>query len=302
MVRALAILITAFSLTGLTTPTSAEVTSTGAPSAPPPMSELVKPTLVADRVAVAPGETFTVGIHYKLAPKWHVYWINPGDAGMATDIKWKLPKGWKASALQWPLPIRFEQLGIVSYGYADELLLTARLTVPATAKPGTTITLKADSTWLACKELCIPGEAKLTLDVPIATSSKPANQKLFASLAAQLPTELTRLNEPRIQRTSGSLPASTSPAWMGVALTWTNPPKQVEFFPAPPSDVQVSNIAARTNGNITRVQFQAKRLNTTSKLDALSGLLVYTPATGPKRGVWLRLPVGPGEMKAAKLR
>ena len=41
-------------------------------------------SLVSDTDAVAPGTPFRIGLHVRLAPGWHTYWKNPGDAGAPT--------------------------------------------------------------------------------------------------------------------------------------------------------------------------------------------------------------------------
>ncbi|PWV61020.1 hypothetical protein [Plasticicumulans acidivorans] len=38
-------------------------------------------TLVADHDRVAPGQALYFGLRQRLAPHWHSYWKNPGDAG-----------------------------------------------------------------------------------------------------------------------------------------------------------------------------------------------------------------------------
>jgi thiol:disulfide interchange protein DsbD len=50
-------------------------------------------TLVADAAAVAPGESFRAGLRLQLAPGWHSYWRNAGDAGAPTEITLSLPPG-----------------------------------------------------------------------------------------------------------------------------------------------------------------------------------------------------------------
>ena len=50
-------------------------------------------SLVSDTDAVAPGTPFRVGLHFRLAPGWHTYWRNPGDAGVAPDFALVLPPG-----------------------------------------------------------------------------------------------------------------------------------------------------------------------------------------------------------------
>ena len=57
--------------------------------------ELVRAELLADTNAIVPGKPFTVGLLLKMAPGWHTYWKFSGDAGLPTELKWKLPPGWK---------------------------------------------------------------------------------------------------------------------------------------------------------------------------------------------------------------
>ena len=61
-------------------------------------------TLVSDTDAVAPGKPFRVGLLLRMAPGWHTYWRNPGDAGAAAELKLDLPKGVTAGPIEWPAP------------------------------------------------------------------------------------------------------------------------------------------------------------------------------------------------------
>src|SRR5947209_7002995 len=93
--------------------------------------ELVQATLLADVTAVVPGKPFTVGARLRMVPNWHTYWEFPGDAGIPTEIKWKLPDGWKAGQIQWPVPLRLVEPGDIQiYGYHDEVLLLQEITPP----------------------------------------------------------------------------------------------------------------------------------------------------------------------------
>src|SRR5476649_908750 len=76
--------------------------------------------LVAEDKAVAPGGGITVALEEKIAPGWHTYWKNPGDAGAPTDIQWTLPPGWKAGAIQWPRPKRLPVGPLMDYGRSEE--------------------------------------------------------------------------------------------------------------------------------------------------------------------------------------
>ena len=77
-------------------------------------------TVVADRQAVAPGEAFTVGLRLRLAPGWHTYWRNPGDAGAPPEVTLDLPDGATAGPIAWPAPQRIPTGPLVSFGYEHE--------------------------------------------------------------------------------------------------------------------------------------------------------------------------------------
>ncbi len=73
--------------------------------------------LVAQTTAVTPGRPVYVALHQTIAPGWHTYWRNPGDAGQATTLTWTLPQGWSAGAIVWPAPERFLAGPIMNYVY-----------------------------------------------------------------------------------------------------------------------------------------------------------------------------------------
>src|ERR1700744_2344454 len=110
----------------------------------------VEARLVAEGT-VAPGGSVWVALEEKIAPGWHTYWINPGDAGAATDIQWTLPPGWKAGAIEWPRPKRLPVGPLMDYGYEGKLWLLVPIPVPADAKPGEGVTLQAKASWLVCQ-------------------------------------------------------------------------------------------------------------------------------------------------------
>ncbi len=91
--------------------------------------ELVTAQMMSDVSAIAPGKAFHVGVKLKIAPGWHVYWVNPGDTGIATKINFNLPEGFTAGAVQYPIPERVDVTGgMVSYAYSDEVMLMATIT------------------------------------------------------------------------------------------------------------------------------------------------------------------------------
>jgi suppressor for copper-sensitivity B len=144
--------------------------------------------LVAASEAVGDGESLTLGLHFKLKPGWKVYWRSPGDAGYPPSIKWNGSQNLATAQMLWPVPHRFSILGLETLGYKDEIVY------PITLKPvtsGQAVHAVADVDYLTCSNICVPYQAKLTLDLP----AGPANPSPFAHLinrfAVQVPGDGT---------------------------------------------------------------------------------------------------------------
>ena len=68
--------------------------------------------LESDRVA-------WVGLLFDLEKGWHIYWVNPGDAGESPRIQWHLPTGFQAGDIRWPTPLRLTALWLMSLTRVD---------------------------------------------------------------------------------------------------------------------------------------------------------------------------------------
>jgi len=117
-----------------------------------------------------PGRPFMVGIRFTMKPNWHVYWRNPGDSGQEARVKWKLPKGWRASAIYWPRPERHTASGMTTYIYPREVVLPVQITPSG---PTRDATIGADVQWLVCEEACIAGSKKMSLRIPTGAAALP---------------------------------------------------------------------------------------------------------------------------------
>ncbi len=172
--------------------------------------------LVAETTTAPPGKTIRLALVQTLDPGWHTYWRNPGDAGEATRIDWTLPAGWSAGPILWPAPRRFPLGPIMNYGYDGKIVLPTAIAVPAGAKPGTTAHLRATVQYLVCAEVCIPGSANLSLDLPVAAgtpSADPQGAPLIAAAIAAAPRPAP--GPARFQMTGGKLRLAI--AGLGVA-------------------------------------------------------------------------------------
>lgn len=146
-------------------------------------------TLIADQAAIAPGQPFRIALRQRLAPGWHTYWINPGDAGQPPEVTLALPDGAVAGAMRFPAPQRIPFGPLVNFGYEGEAVFTIPVTPPANLQPGETFTLSADATWLVCEQVCIPEEGAFRLDIPVEAAPRPdpATTPIFTAAEAAEP-------------------------------------------------------------------------------------------------------------------
>ncbi|MCO5090273.1 thioredoxin family protein [Bosea sp. (in: a-proteobacteria)] len=153
----------------------------------PVTSPRVTATLLSSRDTVAPGERFEVALVQKLSPRWHSYWLNPGDSGEPTQIRWDLPAGATAGEIQWPAPKAIRVEPLVNFGFEGTVVLPVEITVPADARPGDSFPLKAEATWLVCEKICIPEEGSFSLDLTVGAASvadADATARIEAAIAA----------------------------------------------------------------------------------------------------------------------
>ncbi len=114
-----------------------------------------------------PGQSLTVSLKLMHDKGWHTYHKDPGDAGLPTAITWRLPQGVSAGPILWPKPKKFEDgSGLVGYGYTGTILLPTEIKVPASYTGA--LPIRAKAAWLMCKDVCIPGEAQLALEISMA--------------------------------------------------------------------------------------------------------------------------------------
>jgi len=120
--------------------------------------------------------SFTLGLHFQLEKGWHIYWINPGDSGEPPRVTWELPAGLTPEVMEWPAPRRLGTSSIVDFGYEDAVMLIAPIHAEVSLPAQRPTRLGAEVRVLVCREMCIPGKARLSLTLPI--KSQPPRRML----------------------------------------------------------------------------------------------------------------------------
>ena len=139
--------------------------------------------------AVEPGKTVTLAFHFRPEPGWHGYWSNPGDAGFGMKTQWALPAGATVGEAQYPVPQTLLIAGLMNHVFEHEYAVLVPLTVPANARPGSTLPIRVRADWLACTDtVCVPEYADLAASVTI---GKPGTTDArFAEWRRRLPAPL----------------------------------------------------------------------------------------------------------------
>jgi DsbC/DsbD-like thiol-disulfide interchange protein len=153
-----------------------------------PGDEHVKLELVSEKDAIVPHQQIRMGIKFEIQEGWHIYWVNPGDSGEPPRIEWTFPTGFQASSIEWPYPARLSTPPLVDYGYEHQVLLPVTIRTPSGLTEDANEKLIANVHYLVCREVCIPGQKQLVLELPVkdrSTSSPYA--LLFQSTRRQLP-------------------------------------------------------------------------------------------------------------------
>ncbi|HME19930.1 MAG TPA: protein-disulfide reductase DsbD domain-containing protein [Acetobacteraceae bacterium] len=155
----------------------------GALESVPVASAYATASLVSEVDAIGPSGRFRIGLRLRLAPGWHTYWLNPGDAGVAPELSLDLPRGATAGPIAWPVPQRVAEGPLMTYAYTGDVLLP----VTVTAAPEGSANIKAHANWLVCREICVPEEGDFQLDLPAGAATQSAQAPLFAAFDRQMP-------------------------------------------------------------------------------------------------------------------
>ena len=132
----------------------------------------------------ATGDRLALGLEFDLQPGWKIYWRSPGDAGFPPVIDWSGSSNLAAGEIAWPVPHRFSLFGLETFGYGDSVVLPIDA---ALERPGEALSLAAAVDYLICEEICIPYQARLSLDLPAGPQSRAPEAFLIESFSRQVP-------------------------------------------------------------------------------------------------------------------
>lgn len=226
-------------------------------------------SLVSDSSAITPGQEFYLGIQFDMIDGWHVYWKNPGDSGTEPRIIWDLPEGFKIGEPEWPAPQMFLKAPFATFGHENYLLLPFKVRAPETLAVGEKLSIKADVSWLVCKEICIAQQGQVSLNIETADSSIFSDRAdEFAQTLSALPSENDIFD---IEATADNRSAQIK-LTVKNGITDFTMPKSIQFFPSAQGVFRhgYTRIEATADG------FKVQLVRTGLPIgDAIEGLVIF---------------------------
>src|SRR5579859_476723 len=138
------------------------------------------------RLLAAPGTggALQLGLQFRLAPDWKIYWRSPGDAGLPPEVNWDGSDNLSVGETSWPVPDRFSYAGLETFGYEGEVVLPIAATLPDPAVP---VRIRAAVSFLTCAAICVPNDVSLSLDLPAGAAASAESGALIGRYAARVP-------------------------------------------------------------------------------------------------------------------
>jgi thiol:disulfide interchange protein DsbD len=187
--------------------------------------------LIVDRDLGTASREFWLGLRFELEPGWHVYWQNPGDSGGPPTVLWQPVAGLRFGEFQWPAPERLPLGPLVNYGYTNEVVLPVKIELTGAALPRR---IAAQAKWIVCHDICVPGQARLSIPLPV----DRADAGRIPAWKRQIEAALARVPKPAPPTWKASVRASGREFLLTVDMD--RPAERATFFPLDPSQVDDS--------------------------------------------------------------
>ncbi|MGF1702257.1 thioredoxin family protein [Photobacterium makurazakiensis] len=99
-------------------------------------------------------------LEVKLDTDWKTYWRSPGEGGVAPTINWELSNNLADVDWHWPMPKRYEFLGVETLGYKENIVFPMTLYIDDMNKP---VFLSGVLTMSSCTNICVLTDYEISL-------------------------------------------------------------------------------------------------------------------------------------------
>jgi thiol:disulfide interchange protein DsbD len=252
-----------------------------------PGDKRVSASLIADATSIRPGDQFQVGVLLNIDPGWHIYWKNPGDSGMATRVTLDLPAGLTAGPVQYPAPHLLRLAGdILNYVYEDQVMLIVPVTADSSFSHDqrSPVDIWARVHWLVCRDVCLPGSAKVRLQLPASQNSAETKHSVdaqFEQWEAKMPRPADPANVASVEPQLDLQPAGAGSAGhIRVTIRWKQVPDSIQWFPGPAEGFDVSDPSVNTAKDKSIASVALSSPSNAPLPNEIDCVLTYTAADG----------------------
>ncbi|MGI9273884.1 MAG: protein-disulfide reductase DsbD family protein [Endozoicomonas sp.] len=128
--------------------------------------------------------TVFAALEVRLTNDWKTYWRSPGEGGIAPVIQWDASENLEEVTWHWPVPERFDLLGINTLGYKTDIVFPLILKVTDLNRP---VNLNGQLRLSTCTTICVLTDYDLRL------SFTPSQLKADAEAAYLLDKAFSRV-------------------------------------------------------------------------------------------------------------
>ncbi|MEL7542211.1 MAG: protein-disulfide reductase DsbD domain-containing protein [Pseudomonadota bacterium] len=228
------------------------------------------------------GTALYAGVDIRLDPAWKTYWRMPGDGGgIPPEFDWSASENVRDVSVLFPAPQRLNDAYGTSIGYKGGVLFPVRV-VPV--DPQRAVRLRLVTHFGVCDDICIPAEARLSLDIAKgARAAVPVQRDLLAALA-KVPASDTQKGLRVVEakpHLDGSKPAFT----FHIASSVRDP---VDLFAVMPGGVHlpVPEALGRADDGSARFRVDLSHVADPSGLRGKSIELVATSGVRGRKIMW----------------
>ncbi len=246
------------------------------PAAPQPH---VSVKLACEQDGLVPGQTAVLALTFEIEKHWHLYWNGQIEEGMTPKWQLALPEGYEALESAWPIPDRLVLPGdVLAHVYEHGVTILVPVKVPASAKPGESVTISGEVSWLVCGSICLPEDAKVSLTLPVRATSKASPEASKIAASRTLHPEVWSSSNPAVR-------ADVVAESLEIEVPGAS---RVSFFPGR-GCVEVPAIVQQGDRKGSRLSVGLEQ----TEGGRVVGLVRVERAGSPPKGYWINLPAAP---------
>lgn len=232
--------------------------------------------LMAGTDEAAPGRTLVAGVEIETKPDWKTYWRNPGESGVPPSFDWSKSTNVAAAKVLYPAPLRLVDKSGAAIGYLGRVLFPVAITPADPAKP---VLLRLTVEYGVCKDICVPAQAELALDIAAGGAGAPPAELAGAMALVPRPRGQERAGDPVVKGIQVDLAGSSPRIVLDVAVPGR--PEDTDAFLVAEDGGFVPMPVREPGGASGRVRFVVDLSSDVDLKDLKGKTLFATVTSGP---------------------